>query len=1003
MIKLNNIDKTLILFSALLAIICCFFIRNDYLLITESGFNNRKQVGQLLLEKNDIRVRQKGSVVWNPIGNNKKVFNNQLIYSGNESSASIELLSGSSIKINNNSLIEVSNKDGLLIHNGTIEFDLNSSLTIVLFGNEIVLNKGSRASIKSNKNLKSIEIRVHRGSVSVNSGAVLLTKDSITNIESNKIVKTEKFNLKTIRPFQHEKLYSNSNTENWFEWEKINGAASYELQISSNKHFEKFESYNHIKNKTEFPKDIKCKKCFWRVKSKANNKPFVSLAKEFSLDVLNLPVFHQPSSNVVNSIDSHVDVVFGWSAVNKYSKYEIKYSKRGKKNVTVVESEKKFTQLSLDHGLFDIHIRGKMSDDIFSRWSKPFIFQIKSMSNIPAPIIVNKVKNKYFINILEEEHVFRVRLKHQLKKQKEFHKYVLKISSTPGFLEGKTRKYESQDGLFSIEFKIKGIYYWKAQYETSGSFLSSETKIRQIEYRAPKILPSIKIKEEEQILNVMLKAIFNFIFPSAHAEGFFQWVHWPKLNEADSYFFELFHESNLENPIETKRVKPSRSNFFITKPGVYYWRVSGIDKYNRNGIPSRLVKISVKAKDIKMQLKQSISKKAIVGDEKKRSIFISWDASKFHDNFKIKLINTKNKKVYKYQSTKPSIRIVGLSGGQYEVEVFGYSSNTQLSSAKSSLDLKYRYKLKEPKIEEQTQIDEGLFLSWSPSPFTVKYIVELSKDPSFKKNILSFETKKTSYLFEKGVITPHEKFYIRIKAISAKYSSDHSEVKEIFMAKVFGPKINLKIITSTLEISNSKSSSSETKGQLNGFAIGYQYYKNIFAKNLYLDFNLEYLSGEVESTVNSKKFSKKITPYFLQLGLGIVVVDSERFELITAFSTNSYKSFKLNEFSNSAQLNNINEISTGFNAQGTFTLSDRVRARLKIGVLSLPRLFQGEPNSLTGLEMKYYYNKDNNINLGIKNINYGKLVEVSSRGKTFDGTIHESYGQIYIGFEKVFN
>jgi len=70
--RLNNIDRALILCSALLALLSSFLIINDYLLISGFDLGSQEQVGQVFKQENDIRVRQKSSVVWNPSWNNKR-------------------------------------------------------------------------------------------------------------------------------------------------------------------------------------------------------------------------------------------------------------------------------------------------------------------------------------------------------------------------------------------------------------------------------------------------------------------------------------------------------------------------------------------------------------------------------------------------------------------------------------------------------------------------------------------------------------------------------------------------------------------------------------------------------------------------------------------------------------------------------------------------------------------------------------------------------------------
>ncbi|MBK7961890.1 MAG: FecR domain-containing protein [Bdellovibrionales bacterium] len=150
--KVSRTERAILLIACSLLVIFSYLLFDDSLLVSRTTSNSEKALGEIYFVQNDVRRKSEGDFSWLPSVTKEKVFASDSLFTGDNSEASIELGDGTIVHIKPNSLIALSMKQGQLELNlkyGDLVSEVNKSSELVIrSGGEEYQLKGSSSPKK---------------------------------------------------------------------------------------------------------------------------------------------------------------------------------------------------------------------------------------------------------------------------------------------------------------------------------------------------------------------------------------------------------------------------------------------------------------------------------------------------------------------------------------------------------------------------------------------------------------------------------------------------------------------------------------------------------------------------------------------------------------------------------------------------------------------------------------------------------------------------------------
>lgn len=610
-----------------------------YILENQSLDNLEKmEVGKITRFENDTRLKRSENIHWYPINQTIKCYTNDLIFTGPESKALIELSNGARIQLYENSLISLS-EDLISLESGVIEIDLSGAKGMKLesFGKKIPLKAESRVKIQQDKSGNKVTPLNEKATELLQNPAL---KTLATRIEEVNIVDPLPGTQFPHVPGHKINLKWKSTSTNKA------GIVSFYTQNKAEPFLTKTSPIETLEIGAE---ELPAGPIKWNVKLKNG---VVSKTSDFTLSDKTKPTLLLPQDKSTypfpdkNLVTQH----FEWSSLFSFPfKFQLSKDRNFLTLANEIITQAKFLDFDIkEEGNYYWRVGQEFIPGTYL-WSDSSEFVIRAAAppapiniKIPAPYLDFAINSQYLIEIIDPN---------------KASEYLVTISQNNTII--------SQMKLKSTKFPLQKLENGKYTIKVTGT-LKSNKQVTGQEIFEVKNSPALKapkiIKKKKKLFVQIFKSVLDLLFPSALAQeegdGIVElsWEDTP----GTSYEIEIYDENKK---LLTKRLTDkSDIKFKVGKPGTYLWRVRS--KFNNRWSPFsdfEEIEAADKVSLITSPLMKSPSTNSSIElAEKNNTIPFSWDAPypefKYYLELFARETDTKPFKIYKLTGNQKNLK-----------------------------------------------------------------------------------------------------------------------------------------------------------------------------------------------------------------------------------------------------------------------------------------------------------------------------------------------------------
>ena len=688
----------------------------------------RISAGQLSSLVNDVRRKSFDQVSWVDASDEETIYNNDKIFTDNNSKAQIKFESGNLITINEESLFKVSivnNTINLDMERGSFIADLSSDAEVLLFilGGKEYKVKSKKGKIKITGN----QISLLSGEASLESGSskLQLVKGQVANLES-KIEAVPVFpeNLSVV---DGKTYYIQKDRGLPLRWTSTEALA---LEISSNLEFKDSHKVNIEKNQSAVI-----------MKEVVNYLRFINKAKDITSNITSVNIIFEiaPLINLNKSTFFSVEEISFLDEPSTSLSYEVMIDKR---DIINLSTSRKFLLDSI--GKHSLKFRLKESERPDALWSKEQSVIVKELPN-RGPRIISPSMNQEFYLYGDQGRVD------------------VKVAGDDNISAG--LRFEDKDILFK-ENQMTSLLITSSGTKTVESFYSITSHI---------------VKGDERKFHVYLEPSSldlqqgsKFILKKPGQEVSFDWDG----DNTGNYLVEISSERNFNRITKKTNVKGLSAKMRFSKTGELYWRAKKIntDGSVEYGAPKKII-LSKPVAPVAPKVKKVIQKRVseslifkflnfIIPQAFAAEDIIEWAPVNDVESYKIEIYK-KDKLVLSEVVSENAISIAELTPGNYQYRIASIDYWEQQGEFSDFAPLiiekirrNYDIDLITPKHREVFQDDEEITFEWSTDEPLQNYKLEISNSLAFKI-VKEFELKDNRFEINSGKITL-KKVYWRV-------------------------------------------------------------------------------------------------------------------------------------------------------------------------------------------------------------------------------------------------
>lgn len=300
-----------------------------YDLTKSAGSGTNEDIGYITFKFNTIQRKFDSQIIWKNLYQNSVLKNRDTIQTYEDSDAMISLNDGTSIQIDENSLIYLDlnptqkniqfNAGSIQVKTGAKNFQIQSQ------GKNISLENGNFHFQKRDNEDLQITVDKGKAKFQVNGKTHDLNESQMVKIGENTMEITD-LPFQLVHPDNQKKIVTSSkNNKIKFQWEAKPNYSDVEVQVSKNRDFSNIIKRSKDKGTATFPLDSGT--YYWRVVGKNKEGKFeIGESRKFMV-LEDRPIeLIYPHNNQSVNISTKNEVYFSWTVSPINSKYKLEIS-----------------------------------------------------------------------------------------------------------------------------------------------------------------------------------------------------------------------------------------------------------------------------------------------------------------------------------------------------------------------------------------------------------------------------------------------------------------------------------------------------------------------------------------------------------------------------------------------------------------------------------------------------------------------------------------------------
>jgi hypothetical protein len=218
------------------AIAMLFMFNDSWLRNLFSLGSSGKVIAKVSRTDNDIRRRTLKEIAWYSLNEGEDIFENDMVFSGRDSSASVKFTDGSNFEIDQNSLVIFRSKNGkaeISLKYGKFEGQIaaGQTMNILVGGKSRTISSDGNSKIVIEKGATgATEMRVLSGSLSIDN-KIVNTNQKLEILETGALSDIHPVSLDLLKPLNQEKIWIKTGDPLQFAWSESAKNSSYSIKI----------------------------------------------------------------------------------------------------------------------------------------------------------------------------------------------------------------------------------------------------------------------------------------------------------------------------------------------------------------------------------------------------------------------------------------------------------------------------------------------------------------------------------------------------------------------------------------------------------------------------------------------------------------------------------------------------------------------------------------------------------------------------------------------------
>ncbi len=583
-LKFNRTDKAILILAIAIMCVFSYFLYDDSFLFQNRESRNAK-IGFINLAENDVRLRASDSFTWNTARKSEVVFERDSVFTGKHSQTQINLVDGSKIFLNENSLVTLVSKNGNLELNlryGNIQTEIvqSSKLELKAGSQKILLKKESSTSKLEIKRPKFglTKIKLLSGKLSVKQTANSITEELVPEqtlvIKPTGVVQKPAPGSITLDTENQAVFYQSPFEKTFFlDWHS-QGTEKNELTVSKDKEFKTVVlTTPNIKAKV-LVKDLPAGVYFWKVSGLDGAGSTVTAPERtFTVQYLEKLTIVEPTEGMKFDVEVKGDtaahrepVKISWT--NIYDTIQVQLATTADFSQPIYDKElvKSYAlDQMLGKGNYFVRARGK-KQDLVTDWSETRTFEVfvhpKEIIKPVPPILLTKKLTFNTSASRSPSSISPITVKWQPSAHAT--KYEIEMSfKDPKFT--KPAKIPSKTTEANFVPKNYGPHYYRVRAITSEGASSDFSDVGELQtkFNSPKLsaIPAVVMRSDN---------------PESKAPEASMKLTWSPVYLASKYIIEVSESSDFKSSEKIEQESTSL-NYNAKKTGDYHFRVIASD------------------------------------------------------------------------------------------------------------------------------------------------------------------------------------------------------------------------------------------------------------------------------------------------------------------------------------------------------------------------------------------------------------------------------------------